>query len=62
MQNTLVIKCCECKRVRTQSGWLQEVDAAQQRHDYTHTYCPACFKHALQSIDDIEDELLKEAG
>jgi len=42
--------CCACQRVQIDGRWVQA--SAQNKDELllTHTYCPACYHHALADL------------
>src|SRR5690606_1265384 len=42
----MVVQCCACKRVRTESGWTEVSDPEDVARHASHGYCPSCVAEA----------------
>jgi PAS domain S-box-containing protein len=52
----LIPICAECKKIRNDKGYWQQVEVYVHEHsdaDFTHGYCPECAKKAAEEIDSI---------
>ena len=53
MLRGLISICCACKKIKDENGEWQSVEKylhKEQDADFSHTYCPVCYKKALASI------------
>lgn len=50
----IVVKCCECNRVRREGQWLSQEDHEQHNVVYSHGYCPACLVRAYEHMTMAE--------
>ncbi|MCP5046109.1 MAG: response regulator [bacterium] len=49
--------CCMCKKVRDDEGFWHQVEVYFKRHaktDFSHGYCPDCFKKTMAAIDEMD--------
>jgi len=49
MTETLVAKCCECKKVKTNDHWQDDLGTKSEDR-YTHGYCPDCLRNVLNKL------------
>lgn len=50
-KNNLIMKCCVCKRVKTDNGWHYQFVPLETDESVSHGYCPACYRKALAKIE-----------
>jgi hypothetical protein len=51
--------CANCKKVRDDQGYWQDVDLYVRKHtevDFSHGICPDCFRELYPDYADIVDE------
>ncbi len=44
----MVVKCCQCRRIREDGTWLDETGA--DNLEASHTYCPECHAEVVKEI------------
>lgn len=47
----IMVKCCECNRIRVKDTWLTEQGIDTQDVVFSHSYCPTCLKRMLDEVD-----------
>lgn len=55
--------CCVCKKIRDKKGaWIQLEAYLQENSDadFSHGYCPCCYKVAIEEINEYGQNIAKE--
>lgn len=50
-KNSVIMKCCVCKRIKTDRGWQYRFVPTSEGDFFSHGYCPVCYKQALARLD-----------
>jgi DNA-binding response OmpR family regulator len=54
----LIPICCECKKIRNDDGFWNQVEVYISEHsraDFTHSYCPDCLERKKEEIQRLRD-------
>ncbi|MDH4320304.1 MAG: hypothetical protein OEV73_02280 [Desulfobulbaceae bacterium] len=41
--------CCVCHRIKKNNGWVKAGKVSAMSH-FSHGYCPACYRKAMQKV------------
>lgn len=50
-KNNIIMKCCVCKRIKTDRGWQYRFVPVETGEFFSHGYCPVCYKKALSQLE-----------
>ena len=50
-KNSVIMKCCVCKRIKTERGWQYKFVTMADGEFVSHGYCPVCYKQALHQLE-----------
>jgi len=50
-KNSVIMKCCVCKRIKTDHGWQYKFVSTIEGEFFSHGYCPVCYKKALTQLE-----------
>ena len=48
--------CCRCKKIRNEDNYWEQIEtyiSDRSKVEFTHTYCPDCFKIVLKEIEEL---------
>ncbi len=48
---SLLIKCCECQRIRLNNAWIPEHEVPVADALFSHGYCPECLDKMMAQVE-----------
>lgn len=48
----MIMQCCKCHRVKTQTGWVD----AEHMDGVSHGYCPVCVEDLKAMVEQLKRE------